>query len=85
MSDTPRTDAASVKMERLDGDIDEVVSANFARKLEQQLAAHIDYERRVMAAVGATTPEEALNVIDGMVAAAPRMEVDAIREKESDK
>ena len=35
MSNTPRTDAATVRMERLDGDIDEVVSADFARTLER--------------------------------------------------
>ena len=39
MSNTPRTDAASVRMERLDGDIDEVVSAYFARTLESELIA----------------------------------------------
>ena len=37
MSNTPRTDAATVRMERLDGDIDEVVSADFARTLEREL------------------------------------------------
>ena len=36
MSNTPRTDAAMVRMERLDGDIDEVVSADFARQLERE-------------------------------------------------
>jgi len=39
MSNTPRTDAAMVRMERLDGDIDEVVSADFAKRLEGHLAA----------------------------------------------
>jgi len=39
MSNTPRTDAATVRMERLDGDIDEVVSADFAKQLEGHLAA----------------------------------------------
>ena len=39
MSNTPRTDAATVRMERLDGDIDEVVSADFARTLERELIA----------------------------------------------
>lgn len=39
MSNTPRTDAATVRMERLDGDIDEVVSADFARQLERELIA----------------------------------------------
>ena len=39
MSDTPRTDAGVVQMERLDGDIDEVVSAYFARTLERELIA----------------------------------------------
>jgi len=39
MSNTPRTDAAMVRMERLDGDIDEVVSADFAKRLEGYLAA----------------------------------------------
>ena len=39
MNNTPRTDAASVRMERLDGDIDEVVSADFARQLERELIA----------------------------------------------
>jgi hypothetical protein len=39
MSNTPRTDAALVRMERLDGDIDEVVSADFARTLERELIA----------------------------------------------
>ena len=39
MSNTPRTDAATVRMERLDGDIDEVVSAYFARTLERELIA----------------------------------------------
>jgi len=38
MSNTPRTDAATVRMERLDGDIDEVVSADFARTLERENA-----------------------------------------------
>ena len=37
MNNTPRTDAATVRMERLDGDIDEVVSADFARTLEREL------------------------------------------------
>ena len=36
---TNRTDAATVRMERLDGDIDEVVSADFARTLERELIA----------------------------------------------
>jgi len=35
--DTPRTDSATVKMERLDGDFDEVVSAAYARTLEREL------------------------------------------------
>jgi len=39
MSNTPRTDAATIRMERLDGDIDEVVSADFAKRLEGHLAA----------------------------------------------
>jgi len=39
MSNTPRTNAATVRMERLDGDIDEVVSAYFARTLERELIA----------------------------------------------
>ena len=39
MSNTPRADAAMVRMERLDGDIDEVVSADFAKRLEGYLAA----------------------------------------------
>ena len=38
MSNTPRTDAAIVRMERLDGDIDEVVAAFFARQLERENA-----------------------------------------------
>lgn len=38
MSNTPRTDAAMVRMERLDGDIDEVVSADFAKRLESENA-----------------------------------------------
>ena len=43
--DTPRTDAATVRMERLDGDIDEVVSADFARTLEREL---IDIKQRLL-------------------------------------
>lgn len=39
MSNTPRTNAATVRMERLDGDIDEVVAAFFARQLERELIA----------------------------------------------
>ena len=35
---TPLTDAAEVKMQRLDGDFDHVVAAEFARRLEQGLA-----------------------------------------------
>jgi len=42
---TPRTDAATVRMERLDGDIDEVVSADFARTLEREL---IDLKQRLL-------------------------------------
>jgi hypothetical protein len=38
MSNTPRTDICEVKMERLDGDFDHVVSADFARQLERELA-----------------------------------------------
>ena len=38
MSNTPRTDAATVRMERLDGDIDEVVSVYFACNLERENA-----------------------------------------------
>jgi hypothetical protein len=45
MSNTPRTDAATVRMERLDGDIDEVVSADFARTLEREL---IDIKQRLL-------------------------------------
>ena len=36
---TPRTQAAQVSMLRLDGDIDEVVAATFARQLERELIA----------------------------------------------
>jgi hypothetical protein len=43
--DTPRTDAATVKMERLDGDFDEVVSAAYARTLEREL---IDLKQRLL-------------------------------------
>jgi len=39
MSNTPRTDAATVRMERLDGDADVVVAAFFARQLERELIA----------------------------------------------
>lgn len=35
---TPRTETALVSMQRLDGDIDEVVAATFARQLEIELA-----------------------------------------------
>ena len=42
---TPKTDAATVRMERLDGDIDEVVSADFARTLEREL---IDLKQRLL-------------------------------------
>ena len=35
---TPRCDLASVKMERLDGDIEELVAADFARTLERENA-----------------------------------------------
>ena len=38
MSNTPRTDAATVRMERLDGDADVVVAAFFARQLERENA-----------------------------------------------
>ena len=39
MSNTPRTDAATVTMLRLDGDADVVVDAYFARTLERELIA----------------------------------------------
>lgn len=42
---TPLTDAAVVQMERLDGDIDEVVAATFARTLEREL---IDLKQRLL-------------------------------------
>jgi hypothetical protein len=35
---TPMTDAAEIKQERLDGDIDAMVCSEFARKLERELA-----------------------------------------------
>lgn len=35
---TPRTDAAAIKCERLDGDIEELVGADFARTFERELA-----------------------------------------------
>ena len=53
MSNTPRTDAATVRMERLDGDIDEVVAAFFARQLERELIA-------AQSATGATQDAQAI-------------------------
>ena len=39
MSNTPRTDAVTIRMERLDGDIERLVAAFFARQLERELIA----------------------------------------------
>lgn len=66
MSDTPRTDAASVKMERLDGDIDEVVSANFARKLERERDEKSDKQGVAMnEPKGCPTPGACSAVVSG--------------------
>ena len=58
MINTPRTDAATVRMERLDGDIDEVVSADFARQLERELIA-------ARSATGAIYPDKNPDKVSG--------------------
>jgi hypothetical protein len=67
MSDTPRTDAAEIRMERLDGDFDHVVHADFGRQLERELAAaHKKYNDALIYASNAE------RYLDGQLAAAQR-------------